>query len=78
MPFLFAHHEMLDSLDVFRLHPTTPGEHAVAFAVYALLILGVAFAARAGSRRCRKALASGKRRAGGQGPETLGLAEQRP
>ena len=78
MPLIFAHHDMLDSLDVLHLHPTTPGEHAVAFAGYALLILGVACAARIGSGWCRTALADRRRQSGRRGPDALGLAEQRP
>ncbi|HEY2156289.1 MAG TPA: hypothetical protein VGH33_11710 [Isosphaeraceae bacterium] len=70
MPLLFAHHDMLDGLDFLRLNPTTPGEHAFAFAVYALLLVGVVNVARFGWGGCRKALASRTSRA-------VGLAEPR-
>jgi hypothetical protein len=41
MPFLFAHHDMLESLDFLALHPRSPAEHALALAVYAVIALGV-------------------------------------
>lgn len=43
MPAIFAHHDMLDSLDVLGLGPETTLEHVGAFTIYALLFY-VAFA----------------------------------
>ena len=61
MPLLFAHHDMLDSLDVLHLNPVTPLDHALALATYAMLglvlILGLRWARRALSLRVRSARA---------------------
>lgn len=78
MPYLFAHHDILETLDVLRLHPTSPGEHAIALVVYALLMLGAASAARIGFPRCRTIMARGRHRTARRRPDVLGLAEQRP
>jgi hypothetical protein len=56
---LFAHHDMLDALDILNLHPVTPLEHALAFAIYAALVfvafLALRWAWRGLSRRVRSA-----------------------
>jgi HAMP domain-containing protein len=54
---LFAHHDMLDSLDFLGLNPVTPLGHVMVLAVYAMLamvaFLGLRWAARGVSRRVR-------------------------
>ena len=56
---LFAHHDMLEVLDVFGVHPVTPSDHALALATHALLafvlFLGLKWAGRGLSRRVRSA-----------------------
>jgi hypothetical protein len=58
MPLLFAHHDMLEMLDVLGLNPVTPLDHALALATYALLalvaFLGLKWAGRGLSRRIRR------------------------
>ena len=39
MSLIFAHHDMLDSLDVLGLNPVTSQEHAFAFLIYTTLAL---------------------------------------
>jgi hypothetical protein len=57
MDLLFAHHDMLEVLDVLGLNPVTPLDHALALATYALLVLvaflGLKRAGRSLSRRVR-------------------------
>jgi hypothetical protein len=53
MNFLFAHHDMLDALDILHLHPVSWSEHAVAFVIYSLIVLGSGAAASAGFRKLR-------------------------
>jgi hypothetical protein len=57
MHLLFAHHDMLEVLDVLGFHPVTPLDHALAIATYALLAivayLGLKWAGRGLSRRSR-------------------------
>jgi hypothetical protein len=66
MPILFAHHGMLDRLDIFHFHPTTIPEHIEALVVYALLIAGLARAAWLGLAATRAALKRRRlRQAGG-------------
>jgi hypothetical protein len=54
---LFAHHDMLDTLDVLGLNPVTPLDHALVFAIYAapavVAFLGLRWAARGVPRRVR-------------------------
>jgi hypothetical protein len=54
---LFAHHDMLEVLDVLGFNPVTPLDHALALATYALLalvtFLGLKWAGRGLSRRLR-------------------------
>jgi hypothetical protein len=54
---LFAHHDMLEVLDVLGLNPVTPLDHALALATYALLalvaFLGLRWAGRGLTRRAR-------------------------
>jgi hypothetical protein len=57
MPLLFAHHDMLDSLDFLRLRPMSPAEHLLAFAVYAVLAVGVVRAGLFGLGWAREAAA---------------------
>lgn len=58
---LFAHHDMLEALDVLGFHPVTPVDHALALASYGLLAFalfyGLKWAGRRLSRRVRPARA---------------------
>jgi hypothetical protein len=66
MPILFAHHGMLERLDIFHFHPTTIPEHIEALVIYALLIAGLARAAWIGWASSRAALKRRRlRQAGG-------------
>ena len=57
MQLLFAHHDMLDALDVLGLHPVTPLDHALALVFYMMLasaaLFGLRWAWRAISHRVR-------------------------
>jgi hypothetical protein len=57
MHLLFAHHDMLEVLDVLGLNPVTPLDHALALATYVLLalvvFLGLKWAGRRLFRRVR-------------------------
>jgi hypothetical protein len=59
MQLPFAHHDMFDALDMLSLNPVTTLEHALAFAIYATLVvvafLGLRWARRGLSRRIRTA-----------------------
>lgn len=57
MHLLFAHHDMLEALDVLGLNPVTPLDHTLALATYTLLaliaFLGLKRFGRGLSRRVR-------------------------
>ena len=54
---LFAHHDMLEALDVLGINPVTPMDHALALSAYALLafalFVGLRWAGRGIARRAR-------------------------
>lgn len=60
---LFAHHDMLDSLDFLGLAPTTVLDHAVAFLIYGALLAAVVLLPL-GLRRLRANLARGREAVG--------------
>ena len=54
MNLLFAHHDMLDALDILHLRPVSWEEHAVAFVIYSLIALGGAAGTAAVFRKLRR------------------------
>jgi hypothetical protein len=55
---LFAHHDMLEALDVLGFHPVTSFDHSLALATYALLAFALFFGLKWAGRRLSRRVCS--------------------